>query len=87
MCDPLTAVLGALGGAASLFGGKDTPEPPPAKAPALAPPDARDPGAKVLVGDGASSNSNSSTPRFDGFTNKRTTGKSLGGLGRGGLGL
>lgn len=90
MCDPITAGLAALGGAAALFGGsKDAPAPPPPVVPVA--PDlglARTPGADVKVGDGAAAATNSPTPAYDGFTAKRTTAQSLGGLGRGsGLGL
>ena len=89
MCDPITLGMAALSGAAALFGnGNDTPSPPPPVIPpaptAMA---AREAGAEVRVGDGAAKSSTSPTPQYDGFTEKRVTGKPLGGLGRGGLGL
>lgn len=89
MCDPITAILGGLGVASTLFGGKnDTPPPPPPPViPATPASAARTPGAEVKLGDGASKNPNSATPQYDGFTEKRVTGRPLGGLGKGGLGL
>jgi hypothetical protein len=80
--------MAALGGAASLFGGGDKPPPPPPPVIPAAPASAaRTPGAEVKIGDGQTKNPNSATPQYDGFTEKRITGKPLGGLGRGGLGL
>ena len=89
MCDPITAVMAAVGGAAALFGGgKDSPPPPPPPViPALAPSAARTPGADVKIGDGVKTASTSGTPDYAGFNEKRVFGKPLGGLGKGGLGL
>jgi hypothetical protein len=88
LCDPVTGIMAALGGAAALFGGKkDAPAPPPAVIPATPADTARTPGADVKVGDGAAAVTASATPAYSGFTAQRITGKALGGLGRGGLGL
>jgi hypothetical protein len=88
LCDPITLGLTALAGGAALFGGgNDAPPPPPPVIPARPPSAARDPDAEVRIGDGTAKNSALPTPEYDGFTTKRVTGKPLGGLGRGGLGL
>ncbi len=90
MCDPISIGMAALGVGASLFGGNDdapAATPPPAVAPARVASAARTPGADVRVGDAAKSDVASNTPQYDGFTTKRVSGKPLGGLGRGGLGL
>jgi hypothetical protein len=88
LCDPVTAVIGALSGAAALFGGGNkTSTPPPATMPATTATGAYDPGADVRVGDGATKTSTTNAPQYDGFTATRVVGKPLGGLGRGGLGL
>lgn len=87
MCDPLTLGLAALGGAASLFGGSDDAPAPPPPPPVIQPTKAKEPDAEVRIGDGAKKNAASVTPAYDGFSEKRTSGKPLGGLGRGGLGL
>lgn len=87
MCDPITIGMAALGGAAALFGGgKDAAPPPPVINPNPTS-TAQSPGAVVKVGDGATDNSTPSTPTYDTFATKRATGKPLGGLGKGGLGL
>lgn len=88
MCDPLTLGLAAVSGAAMLFsGGDEAAPPPPPPAVAQAPAKAREPDAEVRLGDGTKKTKASAAPAFDGFTEKRVAGKSLGGLGRGGLGL
>lgn len=89
MCEPITLAMAALGGAASLFGGGDKPPPPPPPVipPARDPATTREAGAEVKLGDGALKPTSTSTPQYEGFSEKRITGKPLGGLGRGGLGL
>jgi hypothetical protein len=80
--------MAALGGAAALFGkGNDSPAPPPAAVPTPTLSTARTPGADVKVGDGVNPNTNSTSPTYNAFDEKRVFGKPLGGLGKGGLGL
>lgn len=91
MCDPITLGLTALAGGAALFGSgnsdNSTPAPPPPAIPAQPASTAQTPGAVVKVGDGAAATAASVAPAYSGFTEKRVTGKPLGGLGKGGLGL
>lgn len=90
MCDPITALAAtALGAAGSLFGGggSDAPKPPPPVIPPPPPDAARTPGADVKVGDGVDPTARTTTPQYGSFAEKRVFGKSLGGLGKGGLGL
>ena len=91
MCDPITLGIAALSAGASLFGskgGSSSPPPPPAAPPVVNNLAAtKDPGADVKIGDGLKPDAATSTPQFTGFTEKRTTGTPLGGLGRSGLGL
>jgi hypothetical protein len=89
LCDPITLGLTALAGGAALFGGSKDPPPPP---PVINPPvpqnfTSRAADADVRVGDGLDKTNTTATPQYTGFTEKRVAGKSLGGLGRGGLGL
>lgn len=95
MCDPITLGLAAVSATAMLMGNSND-SPPQQAMPAPAAPvnvpaggevTARAPGADVRIGDGTKSAKASTTPQYDGFTEKRVTGKPLGGLGRGGLGL
>lgn len=91
MCDPLTLIGGALG----LFGtfmsmGNKQPDPPPVETPAIAAPTGRNPGATVRLGDSDEDitnnlNPNSAQPSI--FAEKRTSGNSLGNLGKSGLAL
>lgn len=89
MCEPISTTLALLGAGSALFGGGNKASaPPPAAPPVIAPLAAtKDPNADVKVGDGVTKADATSTPQFEGFTEKRQTGTALGGLGRSGLGL
>ena len=66
------------------------PDPPPVQNPdpgGQASPGARAAGATVRVGGDKATDPDDPIKDFTGFTEKRTTGKALGGLGRGGLTL
>lgn len=86
MCDPVTIGLAALTGAGALLGNKDAPTPPPVVNPNPTT-TAQSPGAVVKVGDGVTDTTTNSTPEYGSFGLKRASGKALGGLGKGGLGL
>jgi len=82
--------MAALGVGSALFGGGGNnapPPPPPVIPPIRDPATTREAGAEVKIGDNAAKPGSMATPQYDGFTEKRVTGRPLGGLGRGGLGL
>jgi hypothetical protein len=71
-----------------LMGPKEKPAaPPPVQMPATPAPTSRKPEAEVRVGDGVDPTNPGATPDYNPFAPRRASGKSLGGLGRGGLGL
>ena len=84
-----TVLLGGLMAGASLLGArqKKPPPPPPAATPATPAPTAREGGAIVRVGGDAATKLEETVPEYMAFTEKRSSGKTLGGLGRSGLGL
>lgn len=90
MCEPITMALGAISIASSLFGAatmKKPPAPPPAVNPATPAPTARAGEAVVRVGGDGADTSAEAAPEYNNFKETRASGKTLGGLGRGGLGL
>ena len=90
MCDPFTLALGALSIGSSLFGAasmKKPPAPPVPETPATPAPTARAGEAVVRVGGDTADTSADTAPEYNNFTETRASGKTLGGLGRGGLGL
>lgn len=89
MCDPLTLIGGAFG-LFSMFMQPKAPDPPAVETPAIAAPTSRTPGATVRLGDSSDDitnnlNPESQTPTI--FAEQRSSGNSLGNLGRSGLAL
>lgn len=82
-----SVMMGVSAGAALLGRPKKPPPPPPAVNPATPAPNARAGGATVRVGGDAPKEDTETTPEYQTFQEKRVSGKALGGLGRGGLGL
>lgn len=91
MCDPLTLIGGALGLFGSLMSmGNKQPDPPPVETPAIAAPTGRTPGATVRLGNNEediTNNIDPATAQPSIFTEKRTSGNSLGNLGKSALAL
>ena len=89
MCTGMELLLGglsALGSVASVMMQPKIPDPPPL--PASAPDPVRAPGATVRLGVDEMNPDQSTDTEYVPFEAKRVkTGKALGGLGRGGLGL
>lgn len=86
MCDPMTLIMGLASVAAPLL--SSPPKPPKAEIPASPAPNARAPGATVRVGTGAKDDRTPQGPvERSTFKEQRKSGKSIGGLGRSGLGL
>lgn len=82
-----TALMLALGAGAGMLGASaSASKPPKVEMPATPAPTSREPGAQVRVGNKAEID-DSTSPEYNLFQEKRTSGRSLGGLGRGGLGL
>lgn len=89
MCDPMMLIGGVMG-LFSMFNQPSIPEPPKAETPAIAAPTSRTPGATVRLGAGEDDISNSLTNEPNqpmGFTERRSSGNSLGNLGKSGLAL
>lgn len=87
-----TALLAAsvaisAGGALMGMKQKKPPAPPPVENPATPAPNARAGGAIVRVGGDDPVDKTEAVPEYSAFQEKRVSGKSLGGLGRSGLGL
>ena len=87
MCGWETLLLGALGGASLLGKQKKPPTPPSPVVPATPAPTARAGGATVRVGGDTPAEEDAAVAEYMDFTEKRSSGKTLGGLGRSGLGL
>jgi hypothetical protein len=81
------AMMGISAGTALLGRPKKPPPPPPAVNPATPAPNARAGGAIVRVGGDEPTEDKETIPEYQTFQEKRVSGKALGGLGRGGLGL
>jgi len=92
MCDPLTLLLGlgsVMGGAMSLMA-PDPPMPPEAQIPAAPEPTARNPGAIVRLGNNSDDITNTVDPaerQKPVFKEERSSGFSLGSLGKSGLAI
>lgn len=80
-----TALMLALGAGGALLS-SNAAKPPKPQMPATPAPTSREPGAQVRVGNKAEIN-DSTSPEYNPFQEKRSSGRSLGGLGRGGLSL
>jgi hypothetical protein len=79
--------VAALTAGASLFAASKSPKPPKVENPATPAPTARAPGAVVRVGGDSATEQDTTTPDYSILPEKRVSGKALGGLGKGGLGL
>lgn len=85
-----TVLLGGLMAGTALMGMRSQKKPPPPPAPevpATPAPTAREGGATVRVGGDGAAKQETTAPEYMAFTEKRSSGKTLGGLGRSGLGL
>jgi hypothetical protein len=85
-----TILLGAslaFSAGSALMGMKKPPGPPTPENPATPAPNARAGGAVVRVGGDGANEGTATAPEYSAFQEKRASGKSLGGLGRSGLGL
>ena len=88
MCDPISLLMMGLSAGSTLLGATaKTPKPPKVENPATPAPTAREGEAVVRVGGDVSTTSDDVAPEYTSFKEKRIEGKTLGGLGRGGLGL
>ena len=91
MCDPMTMILGAVGMIGGMMSmGQKQPDPPAAETPAIAAPTGRNPGATVRLGNNADDITNNLSPDSTQpsiFQERRTSGNSLGNLGRSALAL
>lgn len=86
MCDPITLIGLAIGGASTaLLASQSTPGPPAAKTPAIPAPEGRTPGATVRLGSSSDDISNDLNPEGDRKAQvplARTSSNTLGNLGR-----
>lgn len=88
MCDPISLLMMGLTAGSTLLGATSKiPKPPKVENPAAPAPTARQGEAVVRVGGDVASTSEDVAPEYNSFKEKRIEGKTLGGLGRGGLGL
>lgn len=88
MCDPFSILMMGLSAGSALLGATaKAPKPPPVVNPATPAPTAREGEAVVRVGGDTATTSEDVAPEYNSFKEKRSEGKTLGGLGRGGLGL